>query len=339
MRSGVKKPEEKPIWYDVYKAFPPKREPLHVRSCTRFKVQGQDDKKPDPVPEIFYAEDEVRAKFYDQYGMGSQPFNLFKSDFVSTSQRFVKKYEELKSHSEMDKSLLFEQTAKALLAEGIILRRRGAPVLALARSTQTSKYSGRDPVLGWKLTDMFAEQDVSDAEGKQDMFAEQYGSDAEGKQDKLAEQYVSDAEGKQDKLAEQYVSDAEGKQDKLAEQYVSDAEGKQDKLAEQYVSDAEGKQDMFAEQYVSDAEGKQDMFAEQYGSDAEGKQDKLAEQYVSDAEGKQDKLAEQYVSDAEGKQDKLAEQYVSDAEGKQDMLAEQYVSDAEGKQEHTTKSS
>ncbi|XP_061734290.1 28S ribosomal protein S23, mitochondrial isoform X2 [Nerophis ophidion] len=264
MRSGVIKPADKPIWYDVYKAFPPKREPLYVKPSRRYW-----NKKPDPVPEIFYAEDEVRAKFYERYGMGSQPFNLFKSNFLSTSQRFIYKYEELKSQFDMDKSLLFERTGKALLAEGIILRRR---------STETSKHSEtththRDPVLGLKLAYLLAEQSGSHAEGKQDMLAEQSGSHAEGKQDMLAEQSGSHAEGKQDMLAEQSGSHAEGKQDMLAEQSGSHAEGKQDMLAEQSGSHAEGKQDMLAEQSGSHAEGKQDMLAEQSGSHAEGKQE------------------------------------------------------------------
>lgn len=56
MRSGVIKPTEKPIWYDLYKAFPPKRPPLHVKPHTR-----PGTKKQDTVPEIFYKEDEVRA--------------------------------------------------------------------------------------------------------------------------------------------------------------------------------------------------------------------------------------------------------------------------------------
>ncbi|KAM9813112.1 28S ribosomal protein S23, mitochondrial [Syngnathus typhle] len=144
MRSGVIKQTEKPIWYDVYEAFPPKRQPLYVKPHTRSRVR-----KPDPVPEIFYTEDQVRAKFYEQYGMGPRPFDFSKSNFVSTCQRFVDKYAELKSQSEMDDTVLFEETAKALLAEGIILRRRGASTVAA---------ESRDPVLGLKLTAMLAEQ-------------------------------------------------------------------------------------------------------------------------------------------------------------------------------------
>lgn len=56
MHSGVIKPTEKPIWYDVYRAFPPKRDPLYVKPQSRTFT-----KKQEAVPEIFYREDEVRA--------------------------------------------------------------------------------------------------------------------------------------------------------------------------------------------------------------------------------------------------------------------------------------
>lgn len=144
MRSGVIKPSEKPIWYDVYEAFPPKRDPLYVRPHTKSFT-----KKQETVPEIFYREDEVRANFYKQYGTGPRPFDLSKSNYVSACQRFVDKYTELKSRSELDDSALFEMTAKALLAEGIMLRRRRAPPVPA---------ESRDPVLELKLTDMLVEQ-------------------------------------------------------------------------------------------------------------------------------------------------------------------------------------
>lgn len=56
MRSGVLKKADKPIWYDVYEAFPPKREPLYVKQHSRVFTSKQDT-----VPEIFYREDEIRA--------------------------------------------------------------------------------------------------------------------------------------------------------------------------------------------------------------------------------------------------------------------------------------
>nr|XP_046244827.1 28S ribosomal protein S23, mitochondrial [Scatophagus argus] len=147
MRSGVIKSPEKPIWYDVYRAFPPKRNPLHVKLYTR-----PCSKKQETVPDILYREDEVRAMFYEQYGSGPRPFELSKSNFVSTCQRFVDKYTELKCHSELDDSSLFEKAGKALLANGIVLRRRGAPLVSA---------ESRDPVLELKLTDMLAEQQLT----------------------------------------------------------------------------------------------------------------------------------------------------------------------------------
>lgn len=144
MRSGVIKTSEKPIWYDIYETFPPKRDPLHVKPHNRPIA-----KKQDTVSEIFYREDEVRARFYEQYSTGSRPLDLSKSDFVSTCQRYVEKYAELKSTGEMDDSALFEETGKALLKEGIILRRRGGPPVSA---------ESRDPVLELKLKDMLAEQ-------------------------------------------------------------------------------------------------------------------------------------------------------------------------------------
>lgn len=141
MRSGVIKPSQKPIWFDVYDAFPPKKEPLYVKPHTRTT------KKQDPVPEILYREDGIRAKFFEQYGTGYRSFLLHKPDFVSTCQRFVDKYMELKSRDELSEAALFEETGKALLAEGITLKRRGAPP-ASAESRES------------RLTDVSAEQQV-----------------------------------------------------------------------------------------------------------------------------------------------------------------------------------
>lgn len=45
--------------------------------------------------------------------------------------RFVMKYSELESRGDVKPELLFEETAKALLAEGIYLRKRGGPAVRL----------------------------------------------------------------------------------------------------------------------------------------------------------------------------------------------------------------
>ncbi|XP_008277196.1 small ribosomal subunit protein mS23 isoform X1 [Stegastes partitus] len=148
MRSGVIKQSEKPIWYDVYEAFPPKRDPRYVKPHARHDI-----KKQETVSEIFYREDKVRARFYEEYE--AEFFDLSKSNFVSTCQRFVEKYTELKSNSEMDDSALFTETGKALLKEGLILRRKEIHFIS---------EESRSPVLELELTDMLAEQQAVGAD-------------------------------------------------------------------------------------------------------------------------------------------------------------------------------
>ncbi|XP_048220903.1 28S ribosomal protein S23, mitochondrial [Perognathus longimembris pacificus] len=117
LRASVLK--EKPLWFDVYKAFPPLKEPAFQRPRLRY------GKAKAPIQDIFYYEDRIRAKFYSTYGSGPKAFDLFNPNFKSTCQRFVEKYFELQNLGETDEDKLFVETGKALLAEGIILRRIG----------------------------------------------------------------------------------------------------------------------------------------------------------------------------------------------------------------------
>ncbi|XP_061576164.1 28S ribosomal protein S23, mitochondrial [Cololabis saira] len=151
MRSGVMKRSQKPLWYDVYEAFPPKRDPVHVRPLGRPLPSRLEN-----VPEIFYREDAVRARFYEQYGTGPRPFDLSRSNFVSTCQRFVNKYTELEKQSDLDQQVLFLETAKALLAEGVVLKRRTA--LPVEES--------REPALELNPSDVAAEQSPADSQQK-----------------------------------------------------------------------------------------------------------------------------------------------------------------------------
>ncbi|XP_029423969.1 28S ribosomal protein S23, mitochondrial isoform X3 [Nannospalax galili] len=117
MRAGVLK--EKPLWYDVYKAFPPLREPVFQKPNLRY------GKAKATIQDIFYHEDRIRAKFFSAYGSGPKAFDLFNPNFKSTCERFVEKYIELQNLGETNEEKLFVETGKALLAEGIILRRIG----------------------------------------------------------------------------------------------------------------------------------------------------------------------------------------------------------------------
>ncbi|XP_053941005.1 28S ribosomal protein S23, mitochondrial [Cuculus canorus] len=115
---------EKPLWFDVYAAFPPLREPVYRVPRPRY------GKVTDVIRSIFYQEDEVRARFYRVYGSGPRPFDLSQLNHKSTCQRFVEKYYELKEEGKIEEEKLFEETGKALLASGIILQRRGTDKVA-----------------------------------------------------------------------------------------------------------------------------------------------------------------------------------------------------------------
>uniref|UniRef100_A0A4W3I0H5 Small ribosomal subunit protein mS23 n=1 Tax=Callorhinchus milii TaxID=7868 RepID=A0A4W3I0H5_CALMI len=152
IRSGVIKQAEKPLWYDVYAAFPPKLKPLYMKPKERF------GKIKDPIQEIFYQEDKIRGKFYELYGNGPK-LDLTQSNFTSTCQRFVEKYQALEAQGETDEERLFEETSKALLAEGITLRRRGeAGVLQWTAGSSSQQAAEKlDPGLDLRLQELLKE--------------------------------------------------------------------------------------------------------------------------------------------------------------------------------------
>uniref|UniRef100_A0A8C6ZJY5 Small ribosomal subunit protein mS23 n=1 Tax=Nothoprocta perdicaria TaxID=30464 RepID=A0A8C6ZJY5_NOTPE len=135
----------RPLWFDVYGAFPPLREPVFRTPRPRY------GRLTDVVPPILYPEDSVRAKFYSVYGSGPRPFDLSQPNFKSTCQRFVEKFNELKEEGRIEEDRLFEETGKALLARGIILQRKG--VAPPARQDA----GGRDAVLHTQLQTVLEE--------------------------------------------------------------------------------------------------------------------------------------------------------------------------------------
>ncbi|XP_061868331.1 small ribosomal subunit protein mS23 [Colius striatus] len=145
LRMGVIK---KPLWFDVYAAFPPLREPVYRVPRPRY------GKVKDVIRPIFYHEDEVRARFYRVYGNGPKPFDLSQLNYKSVCQRFVEKFNELKEEGKVEEEKLFEETGKALLASGIILQRRGTD-----RVTQQGQQDAetKDPALHLQLQTVLEE--------------------------------------------------------------------------------------------------------------------------------------------------------------------------------------
>ncbi|GAB6026507.1 Mitochondrial ribosomal protein S23 [Chamberlinius hualienensis] len=112
LRSKALKEEDRPLWYDIYKAFPPKQEPNFTRP-----------KPTNEIAKIFYKEDIIRSKFYKTFG---SPGIIDMSNDSSNSlcQRFIDKYIELEKQDKYEN--LFEETVKSLSIEGVILVSRHA---------------------------------------------------------------------------------------------------------------------------------------------------------------------------------------------------------------------
>ncbi|OCT92361.1 hypothetical protein XELAEV_18015420mg, partial [Xenopus laevis] len=154
LRAGIIKQNEKPVWYDVYAAFPPKWEPLYEKPLKSKRITS------DNVPSILYKEDINRAKFYEVYGNGPRAFELSRTNYKSTCQLFVEKNAELQKMGEIDEIKLFEETGKALLAEGIILRRKGTPVV------QSQVFGTQDSLLEMNLKKILGEMQQQQEEEK-----------------------------------------------------------------------------------------------------------------------------------------------------------------------------
>ncbi|KAL4717969.1 hypothetical protein ACJJTC_013008 [Scirpophaga incertulas] len=104
LRGGIK-PDDRPLWYDVYKAFPPLVEPKYARP------------KPDikPIKPILYHEDVIRAKFHSNgYGMGA--VNMLSPTGESHTKRLLKQYEKLKREGVLESELV-EKSAAAVEIE------------------------------------------------------------------------------------------------------------------------------------------------------------------------------------------------------------------------------
>lgn len=110
LQSNALREVDKPLWYNVYKAFPPKYEPRYDRPVPTKEI-----------PNIFYPEDVIRAKFYKIYGSPGI-IDLTNESTKSLSQKFVEWYAELKQKEvDADEFTLFKATIDALSADGIVL--------------------------------------------------------------------------------------------------------------------------------------------------------------------------------------------------------------------------
>ncbi|KAL0893213.1 hypothetical protein ABMA27_014821 [Loxostege sticticalis] len=95
LKNGAMKPDDRPLWYDVYRAFPPAVEPKFARPTPEIK----------PIRQILYQEDIVRAKFHSN-GHGLGAVNMLNPSGETQTQRLLKQYEKLKSEGVAEEELV-----------------------------------------------------------------------------------------------------------------------------------------------------------------------------------------------------------------------------------------
>ncbi|KAG1701335.1 putative 28S ribosomal protein S23, mitochondrial [Nymphon striatum] len=110
LKSGAVGYKDKPIWYEVYKAFPPKYEPSLMAEAVK-----------KPVISILYKEDTVRAKFFKVFG-SREVINLKNQKTKTLCQKFVDSYNKLEKEEPRLEDELFEATVKSLQRDGINLK-------------------------------------------------------------------------------------------------------------------------------------------------------------------------------------------------------------------------
>ncbi|KAK9875250.1 hypothetical protein WA026_007642 [Henosepilachna vigintioctopunctata] len=80
MQSGASRWEDRPLWYDLYEAFPPKEEPRYDRPAPNLKLR-----------QIFYQEDKIRALFH-KHNKNIGAVNLLQKEKKTLTQRFIDHY-------------------------------------------------------------------------------------------------------------------------------------------------------------------------------------------------------------------------------------------------------
>ncbi|KAK0417001.1 hypothetical protein QR680_012788 [Steinernema hermaphroditum] len=114
IRSGQLKWENRPLWYDVYAAVPPLREP---------NWDAKWPKHSESVRELLYEEDIIRARFYKTF-RASGAISIENKKSKSISQLFIEQYNaEREENPTLSEDEVFVKTTRTLVGNGIDLVR------------------------------------------------------------------------------------------------------------------------------------------------------------------------------------------------------------------------
>ncbi|KAL5015831.1 hypothetical protein ScPMuIL_005420 [Solemya velum] len=159
LQSGALLPEDKPIWYDVYEAFPPKEVPTHRRGVPRKNVVN-----------ILYPEDLIRAQFYKTYG-NADVADLTNESVKTTCEKFIDTYMQILEGGKSS-GRVFEATTALLKEQGIRLRTmEEMKEMRKNRVQEESKQKEPAPVTHFSVKDVFganvAKQQETDDENEE----------------------------------------------------------------------------------------------------------------------------------------------------------------------------
>ncbi|KAF6770061.1 hypothetical protein AHF37_11736 [Paragonimus kellicotti] len=114
LKNGALAHENRPVWYDVYKAFPPRVEPVYSRPVPANSVR-----------DILYLEDIERSEAFRRYQRLGL-INLFKvTDNRSTLSRLISKCKQIrKMKADITEDQLLSTVEEELQKDGVLLNRK-----------------------------------------------------------------------------------------------------------------------------------------------------------------------------------------------------------------------
>ncbi|CAG9857912.1 unnamed protein product [Phyllotreta striolata] len=123
IRSGAINWADRPLWYDVYEAFPPKEEPRFDRPAPNMTLK-----------KIFYEEDKLRAMFHrNNKHLGSS--NMFNNKYKSLTQKFIEAYRKLESENpEYTEEGLYKRAIEMLRRDKEVDNRSEEEVISLSEA-------------------------------------------------------------------------------------------------------------------------------------------------------------------------------------------------------------
>ncbi|CAG0920312.1 unnamed protein product [Notodromas monacha] len=138
IKSGAMKESEKPLWFEIYRNFPPRFEP---------RVDRQVPVAKESLRQIFYEEDIIRAKFYKRFRHVPAIHLNDARPGLTLSERFLSKYYEVTQRSEnkgLGEDEVFDATIAAINSEeGIDLSKFETPRPRGGRPQQSESTSLR----------------------------------------------------------------------------------------------------------------------------------------------------------------------------------------------------